>query len=93
VRHFIGLYKRRGRSDSVDDISKQLEFHALSVTLLATVAQQNKWGIERLVGEWKGRRTDTLQTEHRSSLAATIELSLASPMFKELGFSVSLPYF
>ena len=82
---FYRLYRSRGRSDSVDGVLKQLEFHPLSVTLFATVAQQNKWGIERLVKEWEGRRTDTLQTEHRTSLRATIELSLTSPMFKELG--------
>jgi tetratricopeptide (TPR) repeat protein len=82
---FYRLYRSRGRSDLVDGVLKQLEFHPLSVTLLATVAQQNRWGMERLIKEWEGRRTDTLRTEHQTSLGATIELSLASPMFKELG--------
>ena len=79
------LYRSRGRSDLVDGVLEQLEFHPLSVTLLATVAQQSRWNTERLIKEWEGRRTDTLRTGHRTSLGATIELSLASPMFKELG--------
>ena len=41
--------------------------------------------MERLAKEWERRRTRVLQTEHNKSLAATIEPSLASPMFQELG--------
>jgi hypothetical protein len=82
---FYQKYKRCGRSDLVDHVLRQLEFHPLSVTLLATVAQQNRWDVKRLVQEWEGRRTDTLRTEHQTSLGTTIELSLDSPMFKELG--------
>ena len=82
---FYRLYRSRLRLDLVDGVLKQLEFHPLSVALLATVAQQNRWNIERLIKEWEERRTDTLRTRHRTSLGATIELSLASPMFKELG--------
>ena len=82
---FYGIYKHGGRSDAINDILKQLDFHSLSVTLLAMVAHQNKWNNSRLAREWERRQTDVLQTEHNNSLAATIELSLASPMFKELG--------
>ena len=82
---FYRIYKGDGPSDLVGDILMQLDFHPLSVTLLATVAHQNKWDENRLAGEWEKRQTDVLQTGRNRSLASTIELSLASPMFCELG--------
>ena len=83
---FYRIYQHDERSaDSVNNILKQLDFHPLSVTLLATVAHHNKWDTDRLVREWGKHRTDMLQTEHSKSLAATIELSLSSLTFQELG--------
>jgi len=82
---FYGIYDSDDRSKLVDAILEQLDLHPLSITVLATVARQNKWDMDHLAREWGQRRTSVLQTEHNKSLAATIELSLASPLFQELG--------
>ena len=83
---FYGIYKNSDQSDLVNDILEQLDFHPLPITLLATVAQHNKWNTDQLAREWETQRTNVLQSQHnKSGLATTIELSLASSTFQELG--------
>ena len=82
---FYRIYKNRRQPDLVDSILEQLDFHPLSITLLATVSHHSKWDTNRLNREWERQRTAVLRTRHNASLATTIELSLASPMFQELG--------
>ena len=74
-----------GRSGIVNDLLRRLDFHALSITLLATTASHNTWDYDRLAREWGTQQARVLRTDHNESLTATIELSLASPTFRKLG--------
>ena len=82
---FYRIYGNDNGSDVVSDILERLDFHPLSITLLATVSRQNKWDTKRLAREWEQRRTSVLAAPHNHSLATTVELSLASPLFRQLG--------
>ena len=82
---FYDIYGDRERSSLINDLLRRLDFHALSITLLATTASYNAWDHDRLVLEWDTQRVQVLQTDFNQSLAATIELSLASPTFSSLG--------
>ena len=82
---FYDIYSDRGRSSVIDGLLERLDFHALSITLLATTASHNAWDYDRLALEWDSQRAQVLQTDFNKSLAATIELSLDSPTFRSLG--------
>ena len=81
---FYSIYNNGERSDIISDLVRRLDFHALSITLLATVASHSMWDCDRLAKEWKTQRTQVLRTDHNESLATTIELSLASQTFRKL---------
>ena len=82
---FYGIYENGGRSDIIKELIQQLDFHALSITLLATTSVHNMWDHNRLAKEWGVHRARVLRTARNESLEAVIELSLASPTFRNLG--------
>ena len=79
------MYARRTLRSDRQLILGQLCFHALSITLLTTVAHHSKWDTNRLANEWEERRTEVLKIEDNKSLAAATELLLSLPMFQDLG--------
>src|SRR5882757_5571790 len=40
---FYGIYKHTEESDHIDNILKRLDFHPLSINLLATISYHNQW--------------------------------------------------
>ena len=82
---FYSIYGDGAQSNIVNKILRQLDFHALSITLLATTACHNMWDYDWLAQECDTYHVEALQTDYNESLAVTIELSLASPTFHKLG--------
>ena len=82
---FHSTYGNHAPSDIIKTLLQRLDFHALSIRLLAMTASHNVWNYDRLVEEWDTQRVQVLQTDYNESLAATIELSLDSPTFRSLG--------
>ena len=82
---FYAIYNDGGQSNMISDLVKRLDYHALSITLLATTAPHTDgWGYDQLAKEWDKHRVGVLRTDYNKGLAATIELSLASLTFRQL---------
>ena len=82
---FHSIYSGNGPSSIINDLLQRLDFHPLSITLLANAASHNTWDYERLAKEWIIQRAQVLRMGSSASLAATIKLDLASPTFLSLG--------
>ena len=81
---FYSICGNDGRSTVVNNLLERLDFHALSIKLLATTASHNGWDHDRLAKKWDAQRARMLRTDYNESLATTIELSLSSPTFRSL---------
>ena len=73
------------RSPAVDDLIAGLDFHPLSIDLLARSVREDGWDTTMLMQAWEDDQKSTLRTKHRQSLKDTLELSLCSPTIKNLG--------
>ncbi|KAH7920118.1 hypothetical protein BV22DRAFT_1199141 [Leucogyrophana mollusca] len=84
---FTEIYPVGGSQATVDRLLSALDFHALSINLLAHVAKENQWTLEELMGSWGQQQTHLLHNGEGKlwSLSATIELSLTSSSITKLG--------
>ena len=84
---FTAIYPKVISPEIVDQLLSTLDFHPLSINLLAQAATQSDWSPEDLVESWERQKTRLLDSgsDKAQNLAVTIELSLNSPPIKNLG--------
>ncbi|KAH7917420.1 hypothetical protein BV22DRAFT_1135419 [Leucogyrophana mollusca] len=84
---FMEIYLLNDSRDTVDKLLSTLDFHALSINLLANVARENQWTLEELMKSWGEQQTHLLHVGEGKpqSLSATIEMSLTSSSITKLG--------
>jgi hypothetical protein len=70
---FYRIRRQGERSDLVSNLPGGLDFYPLSITLLVTVADHDKWDTNRLTRELEQCQTDVLDVQHNGGLAATID--------------------
>ena len=78
-------YCRLGRSDEVEDLLEELDFHPLSITLLACAVNENGWDTPALLDAWDNDQTEILKASGRQSLEDMIESALRAPTIQKLG--------
>ena len=74
-----------GRSTAVDNLIARLDFHPLSIDLLATAVRDNGWDGPALLKAWDGDQTDVLKTRYQQRLKDAVERSFLSPTIRTLG--------
>ncbi|KAG1840674.1 hypothetical protein C8R48DRAFT_765903 [Suillus tomentosus] len=89
-RVFFQTYPRARCSDAeeeIKDLLRELDFHPLSINLLAHTARQNDWSPAILLKRWNDRHSAVLNPGKGKlqSLSDTMQLSLNSPSIQGLG--------
>jgi len=69
----------------VDNIIARLDFHPLSIDLLASSVLENGWDEQALLKAWNGSQTSVLKKNYHQRLKDTMELSFRSPTIQNLG--------
>ncbi|KAG6808073.1 hypothetical protein H0H92_005462, partial [Tricholoma furcatifolium] len=84
---FKMFYSPPIESSTLVKLLADIDFHPLSINLLAQTAVQNQWSADDLAEEWNRQRVSLLGfgAGKIQSLAATIETSLNSPSIRRFG--------
>ena len=81
---FYGLCNL-GRSSPVDDLIARLDFHPLSIHLLARSVRENQWDEPTLLNALDDDQTSALKKNYHEGLKDAIELSFRCPTIQNLG--------
>jgi len=73
------------RSPAVDDLIAGLDFHPLSINLLASFVRENDWDESMLLRVWDDDQTSFLKTSYYRRFEDAVESLLCSPTVKGLG--------
>ena len=76
---------RLGRSIDVDNVLEELDFHPLSIDLLAGATRENDWDEAALLEAWDGGKSDILKASDRQSLEDNIKSALGTPTIQAHG--------
>ncbi|KAG1838153.1 hypothetical protein DFJ58DRAFT_861886 [Suillus subalutaceus] len=87
---FFQIYHHASRSEAKEDIKGllgELDFHPLSINILANAVQQNGWSPTKLLKRWNDRHSKVLDggKGKLQSLSDTMQLSLSLPSVQHLG--------
>ncbi|KAG2079897.1 hypothetical protein BD769DRAFT_1741610, partial [Suillus cothurnatus] len=87
---FFRIYQHASRNEAKEGVKgllNELDFHPLSINILANVAQQNRWSPTTLLKKWNDRHSKVLDGSKGKphSLSDTMQLSLSSPSVQDLG--------
>jgi len=74
-----------GRSLAVDNLIARLDFHPLSIDLLASSVRKNGWDEAMLLKQWGDDQTGALQRNYFQSLEDAVGPSFRSPTIQYLG--------
>ena len=77
---FSFVYPTERANEIISTILFQLEYHPLSINILANVAVMNEWTPQELLRAWEDRRSRVLEivNDKNRSLRVSIELSIVS---------------
>ena len=81
---FYGLC-HLSRSSVIDGLIGRLDFHPLSINLLANFVRENNWDESTFLKAWDDGETGGLETLYHQTLRDAVEPSFRSPTIQNLG--------
>jgi len=86
VETFKSVYRREDIDIAVKDILHELDYHPLSINILASAAVSNKWTLAQLEMKWKTQRKSSIleiRKDRYHSVGFAIDLSISCSDFDE----------